>query len=598
MTRINHVAPYFMPLFCSRNPTIVVTLSCATASIFIILYILSFLLPMEYSDPDMFNPNAQDYFRTSLLGFLSPFLFYFLKTFIFNVSPKFLLTNILFDVPLNDSFLLCILIGLAYPQLQDQNHQPGADAQHDPTVQPLWHIIPRQSYIFGLNWALSELVITILDNISSFKEVSIKSILDTGVNFSSMPDNDYINLIGRDNDLMSRNNITLSKCVGLRRISSTISTNVYSQDQDIGGNYGSMGHSRVSPNRPATSARDGRSRSNSENGDEESVSNMRDTDSVLIIDPKDNSLRLTTAKMEDSVLSNKTAKPIFARRNGYVWLSFKEEVDATRQDDMNQNDNQPIAEGAAAMDNTVRLKPAESTLVHYYCELQNNRHLIGRYFIAYLLILSSVLVTIGQCFILSMYFIYIRGHEDLFTDIVNYFGSRSLLNFFLCVIIPFLVLDFAVNTFGLFWSDMEIVYGSNYIKQSIILARQANPNSALFRTEHFYFDIYSRATSQGAKASTSSAAFPSDLFAASNTNSRDVNGGAMESTPNLLRDPLLLELGNSSLDELNRESEIKPLRKVVRIWQHIGTSHICVVATQFFWGLAVFITGIYTAADI
>ena len=585
-----------MPLFCARNPSIVVTLSCATASIFIMMYIMSFLLPNEYSDPDMFNPNAQDYFRTSLLGFLSPFLFYFLKTFIFNVSPKFLVINILFDFPLNGSFLLCILIGLAYPQLQDQNHQPGADAQHDPTVQPLWHIIPRQSYIFGLNWALSELVITILDNVSSFKEISLKAILDTGVNFSSMPDNDYISLVDRDQNLMSRNSITLSRCVGLRRISSTISTNVYSVDADVGYNYGSMGQSRVSPSRPAPPTHETRSRSGSVTGDDESVANTQDTDSVLIIDPKDNSLRLTTARMEGSILKSKTAKPIFAKRDGYVWLSFRDDEDEQNQRLTAGPPEEPLDDGDEITSINPNLRPRDPPLVQYYCELQNNRHLIGRYIVAYLLILSNVLVTIGQCFILSMYFIYIRGHEDLFTDIVNYFGSRSLLNFFLCVIIPFLLLDFIVNIFGLFWSDMEKVYGSNFIKQSINNAKRANPKSALFRTEHFYFDIYARATSPGPKDASSKAKFPSELFVASDSSTG--LGGPNDGTPNILRDPLLLELGNSTLDEINRENGIKPLRKAVRVWQRIGSSYICVVAIQFFWGLAVFITGVYTSADI
>ena len=585
MARIDHVAPYFMPLVCSNRTSIVTILFFIIISILLSVYALSFLLANEYNDPNMFTPNAQDYFRTSLLGFVSPFLFYFLKTFVFNISPKFLLINLFFDFPLNDSFLLCILIGLAYPQLQDQVHSQRKDIINKPDPTPLWHIIPRQSYIFGLNWALAELIISILDNLPYYKEISLKGTFGNIIDPNIVPDNDYINVPDDEENLLNRNNITLSRCVGLRRISSTISSNVYSSDLGISphrnSNYGTMSSERAHSNRSKSNRNnndDARSRSVMLSDNIANNQDMKDSNSVLVIDPKDNSLRLTSLDTDHDYFNTDTAQPTFTKRNGYVWVTIKEDdkKDTTTSTESNNNSS-----------DTITKKPTLQNLnrVRYYCEIQNNRYLVVRYFRAYLIFMGNILLTIGESFILSIYFIYVRGHENLFTDIVNYFGSRSLLHFFVCVVIPFLTLDYFVSIVVLFWNDMENVYGINGVDN---FNNNSNKNrnqqkDTSFQMERFYFDLYARAIdSQDMKPQTNNS----------------IGDGAMTDTPlNYLSEPSLLEFSNATFLHANQNNKRKPLRRLARVWQKLSIKSSYVIGMEFLWGLLVFVTGIYTAAD-
>ncbi|CAB4253991.1 similar to Saccharomyces cerevisiae YDL180W Putative protein of unknown function [Maudiozyma barnettii] len=597
MARIDHAAPYFMPLFCSNRSSIVAILVCIIVSIFVLIYAISYLLPTEYDDPNMFTPNAQDYFRTSLLGFLSPFLFYFLKTFIFNINPKFLLINLFFDFPLNDSFLLCILIGLAYPQLQDQIHRPQTDNVIDPIepAPPLWHIIPRQSYIFGLNWALAELILSILDNMPYYKEIKLNSTLGNSLDPNIIPDNDYINTPESEESLLNRNNITLSRCVGLRRISSTISSNVYSSDLDVlpnrnsNINYGTIGSERMHSNKHKSTARDrngDRSRSTSISENIASVQVEPDSDSVLIIDPKDNSIRLTSLDLEHEMFNNNNFKPKFNRKNGFVWVTFNDETKSIKKTTTASHD---LENNNSSSDTINRSLIERQNRIRYYCEIQNNRYLIVRYFRAYLIFMGNILLTIGESFILSIYFIYIRGHENLFTDVVNYFGSHSLLNFFLCVIIPFLAIDYIVNILILFWNDMENVYGTNSAHGRNDNAGHTNrQNNALYQTEHFYFDLYSRAL-DSENVPRPQNALMADYF----TPESQIN-----SQPNYLNDPSLLGLSTISLPESNKNNKRRLLRKLMHLWQRVGVKSAYIVGAQFLWGLTVFVVGIYTAADI
>ncbi|SMN19908.1 similar to Saccharomyces cerevisiae YDL180W Putative protein of unknown function [Maudiozyma saulgeensis] len=597
MARIDHVAPYFMPLFCSNRSSIVAILICIIVSIFVLIYGISYLLPTEYDDPNMFTPNGQDYFRTSLLGFLSPFLFYFLKTFVFNINPKFLLINLFFDFPLNDSFLLCILIGLAYPQLQDQVHRPQIDTVGDPLepAPPLWHIIPRQSYIFGLNWALAELILSILDNMPYYKEITLNSTLGSSLDPNIIPDNDYINAPENDESLLNRNNITLSRCVGLRRISSTISSNVYSSDMDVSpnrngnNNYGTITSERSHSNKhkSITRERNGlRSRSTSNSENMISTQLEPDSNSVLVIDPKDNSMRLTSLDLEHDMLNTNMSQPKFKRKNGFVWVTFKDDIKSTQKITTTPHD---LENNNSSSDTLNRPLIERQHRVRYYCEIQKNRYLIIRYLRAYLIFMGNVLLTIGESFILSIYFIYIRGHENLFTDVVNYFGSRSLLNFFLCIIIPFLMLDYFVNILILFWNDMENVYGTNgYHGRTESAGRTHKQNNALYQTEHFYFDLYSRALD------SENVPHPQNTLLTDYFTTESL----INTPPNYLNDPSLLGLSNISLPESNKTNKKRPLRKLIQLWQRIGVKSAYIIGTQFLWGLLAFIVGIYTAADI
>lgn len=108
MVRLNHAASYFMPIFCSTRPHIVILSALFSISLFSLFYASSELLLHQYDDPLMFKPNSQDYFRTFLLGLFSPFLYYFLKTFLFNINQRFLILNLIVDFPINDVFMLLI----------------------------------------------------------------------------------------------------------------------------------------------------------------------------------------------------------------------------------------------------------------------------------------------------------------------------------------------------------------------------------------------------------------------------------------------------------------------------------------------------------
>ena len=187
----------------------------------------------EYDDSSMFKPNSQDYFRTFLLGLFSPFLYYFLKTFLFNINQRFLILNLIVDFPINDAFMLIILIGLAYPQVQD----------HEGTIakgkECSWHIIPRQAYIFGTSWALGEFTICIMGNLFNFQEMADPemnngSTRQESSNAHSSKNIDYKDDRGcgteRHHNFVKRSDITLSKCIEVRNDSSSISNNVYSSE--------------------------------------------------------------------------------------------------------------------------------------------------------------------------------------------------------------------------------------------------------------------------------------------------------------------------------------------------------------------------------
>lgn len=108
-----------MPLLCSKKPSVVVSAVFVVTLIYSLAYLSSTILPNAYDDPNMFAPNSQDYFRTFLLGFFSPCLLYLTRSFLLSVNPNQRFINLILDFPINDSFLLLIIIGLAYPQIQD-----------------------------------------------------------------------------------------------------------------------------------------------------------------------------------------------------------------------------------------------------------------------------------------------------------------------------------------------------------------------------------------------------------------------------------------------------------------------------------------------
>lgn len=334
-----------MPLFCSSQPYVVLVASTVTVGLFVAFYMSSHLLAKQYEDPGLFKPIAQDYFRTSLLGVFSPILYYFIKTFLFNVNRRYLILNLLIDFPLNDWFILLIIVCLAYPQQEQAN--PGESVN-------LWHIIPRQSYIFGLAWALGEFMICVTGNLFNYQELDVSP--------GESPQQ------GHNSDV--RDNITLAKCVGLRRISSTISQNVYCAD------YGSI---------------------------------RRPVDDTVVIDPTDNSMRMTSADEDEEQLKD--------------------------SDDWRATDAQLVA--------------------RTFPPVRSKRDLLLGVASLCLVLSSNILLTIGESLIFSIFFIYVPHHRGLFTGVVNYFGNKTIRFFLFTVLIPFTLLNLLVNTIIYLWNDID-----------------------------------------------------------------------------------------------------------------------------------------------
>ena len=133
-------------------------------------------------------------------------------------SPRFVLFNLFFDFPLNDWLYLLMIFCLAYPQAQEAH-------AFNPLDDTLWHIIPKQSCIFGITWSLCELLLCLVENLHRYEEVpspeSAKRQLEN-------------QMMQEEQDLI-RNNITLSKCIDVKQRASHISQNVYSSENNNNG---------------------------------------------------------------------------------------------------------------------------------------------------------------------------------------------------------------------------------------------------------------------------------------------------------------------------------------------------------------------------
>lgn len=228
MVRIDHAAGYFMPLLCSSKPYVRVNCVAVTMLVFVTLLVSYGFMGKQTDEPHLFLPNAQDYFRASLLGVFSPMLYYFVQVFLINLNRRYLVVNFIVDFPLNDWFILLIIVCLAYPQQQPQRYE----FQHGDN-NTIWHIVPRQTYIFGVTWSLGELIVSILGNLFNFREVP-----------EELESSQESPLLDRHSGTSTnRDDITLSKCLDVRRDSSSISNNVYYSEayaQDHQKGYGTM----------------------------------------------------------------------------------------------------------------------------------------------------------------------------------------------------------------------------------------------------------------------------------------------------------------------------------------------------------------------
>lgn len=379
------------------------------------------VLLSRYDDKRMFNPNSQDYFRTTLLGLFSPFLYYFIKVFIFNINEYYVFGNFIFDYFLGDWFILCILIALAYPQIQTSSSAVPVSFIQDDYSEVQWHIIPRQSYIFGISWALSELCITIISNLMKYQEcdqvgydgniIEIRS----RSNLSSAQQNDM--------DRLDRNDITLSKCINVRRLSSSISSNVYFMennvsendsidiDKDANANYGSIDNK----NNTITSKQFFK---NQEKSKRNKGIPQKKSD-IIMIDPIDNSLRFSAGDLDDLSSTKNKLIPILERNHGYTWIKYSNK------------------EGYLSDTNDTKLfLPFESTEQILICLIQ-----------LVVITISHILQLIGESLILSIYFIFVRGHERLFTGVTNFFGHKDIWVFIVVVVLPLSVFDLFMSLF-------------------------------------------------------------------------------------------------------------------------------------------------------
>ncbi|CAG98042.1 Ait1p [Kluyveromyces lactis] len=220
MALLSYAADLYMPLFCSSRTSVVVLNLINLLAIYSLVYWSSDFLQARYDVPDIFVPNSQDYFRTSLLGFLSPFLLHFIKSFLFNINPRYLAVDILINFTFNDWFMLLIIFSLAYPQLQESkpNEELVNLVRNNGHIPTVWHIIPKQCYIFGISWSFSEVIISVMETLYNYEEVSSISEQDAKAKATSA---------NSDSSEDIRKEIELDKCVSVRMLRSKISKNVY-----------------------------------------------------------------------------------------------------------------------------------------------------------------------------------------------------------------------------------------------------------------------------------------------------------------------------------------------------------------------------------
>ena len=76
----------------------------------------------------------------------------------------------------------------------------------------------------------------------------------------------------------------------------------------------------------------------------------------------------------------------------------------------------------------------------------------------FFILLSNIMTLIGETLIFSIYFIYVPGHNKLFTPCVNYFGDKSFSFFTMAVLVPFTLINFMFHFTLFFWSRLRQEY--------------------------------------------------------------------------------------------------------------------------------------------
>ncbi|CDO95591.1 unnamed protein product [Kluyveromyces dobzhanskii CBS 2104] len=291
---------------------------------------------------------------------------------------------------MNDWFMLLIIFSLAYPQLQEPAHGGSllalfaADTSENGDGTPtVWHIIPKQCYIFGISWSFSEVIISVMETLYNYEEVS--SDCDQDVKASS-------NSITSDGLEDIRKDIELDKCVTVRRNRSKISKNVYNP-----------GYS--STHIAATLSNNGSVNQDS-NSDESTMIINFNTDS----------------------------------------MNFLKDIES--------HGNHPGSrQGIPLRSRSFSYHPFPHRQLKMFSCIQNWKELIKKLLLSNLVHLDYILSNIGRTLIMSMHFIYVPSHPELFTKAVVYFGSISFTGFLLSVILPFITLHVLYHIFLYTWMD-------------------------------------------------------------------------------------------------------------------------------------------------
>ncbi|KAF0276231.1 hypothetical protein FOG50_02911 [Hanseniaspora uvarum] len=88
----------------------------------------------------------------------------------------------------------------------------------------------------------------------------------------------------------------------------------------------------------------------------------------------------------------------------------------------------------------------------------------------FFILMSNITTLIGEVLIFSIYFIYVPGHNKLFTPCVNYFGDKSFMFFIVAVLLPYTLINFMFQFTLFFWSKLrQEYYFSNRINEFELL---------------------------------------------------------------------------------------------------------------------------------
>ncbi|KAL6940438.1 hypothetical protein ACO0QE_004338 [Hanseniaspora vineae] len=445
-------------------------------------------IDVDQNPGQLFAPNSQDYFRTVLLGIFPPLLLNFVKNFFLNwkTSSKTyeIILSLFSDFVIHDWFVFLIIFFLAYPQVDSTNYHPDLKPQTDENGVPnVWHIIPKQSYIFGISWSLSELLISILENISYYQEIpvpvehlneedtlgtgsptadkarrAVASVLVSkpgsqslaknssffGSNFTFSPDHSP-DPYNKNHKLSLRNWINLDTCTNALKSAILLSSSKQHDDED----------ETTALNSTVSTAQNGVSPNEGSNGGSKLSKNKKNifstttstTEDVLYVDLNNNFMGYDSLPN-----SNKyTDDPTVYKNNGLSTLPQKL---SRRFSDWTRTDP-----GLAALSNEDSGNAlSDQYPTRFFYRLGNSKRAWTKLSQCSLIILSDVLAVIGQSLISSIYFIYVPGHEALFTPFVNYWGAKNIYFFLLTVMVPFTIVSFVFHFSIYFWFTLKEEY--------------------------------------------------------------------------------------------------------------------------------------------